>query len=721
MRRLPPTAVLTAFAACASAQPPVRQPESTRPFPQLVRRFYSAADGLPSGPVSAVAVTRAGVVLSVVGGRPLRLMGDRLHGDAGPRGISALCAPAAGPLAVAGAKDGVWALSDKGWARMEGSPKGAAALAGLPDGTLYALAPDGLWRHARAWERIDPPDDELTQVRALCALAPGELYAAAPNGLFGSMGKRIYWLRVEVRPGAMPAQDARDVARLPGGHLAVATPRGLVVTNTRRGWLHLDGDDGLPVLDLHRLAAGPEGTLWIGTPRGLIRWTGGRFTYLAGERWLPDDRVTSLAAAPDGSAWVGTPGGIAHVHAQTLTLAEKAERYQKDLESRNRRHGYVTVMDLPAPGRFQGAIQEVSDNDGLWTGLYVASQACRYFVTRSPEARQQAIRSMDALLRLETITGIPGFPARAICHESEPQFQKRSLRSDSEWHPSRVEPGWWWKGETSSDELDGHFFAWHVFHELVDDEAARSRVRAVVKRVMDHILDNGYHLVDQDGRPTTWGVWAPEKLNDDPRWWEERGLASLEILSHLRVAHRIVGDARYEKALRELIDRHHYALNAVHARIPGAVAHDAQLAFLSFYPLLRLEKDPGLRALYITGMRRLWEAHRREQNPVWNFLFGAATGEDCDAEAAIRSLREMPLDLVGWKMANSHRADLRFEGGRSRLGEKLLAAPLPWTERPMHKWDKSPFLLDGGSGLYEEDQTLWLLPYWLGRRHGFID
>jgi len=64
-----------------------------------------------------------------------------------------------------------------------------------------------------------------------------------------------------------------------------------------------------------------------------------------------------------------------------------------------------------------------------------------------------------------------------------------------------------------------------------------------------------------------------------------------------------------------------------------------------------------------------------------------------------------------WKIHNAQRDDLK----RPRLN------PLPWTERVIHKWDKSPFELDGGSDLAEGDQTVWLLPYWMGRYHRLIE
>ena len=102
---------------------------------------------------------------------------------------------------------------------------------------------------------------------------------------------------------------------------------------------------------------------------------------------------------------------------------------------------------------------------------------------------------------------------------------------------------------------------------------------------------------------------------------------------------------------------------------------------------------------------------RVEASPLWNFIFGASTRQSCDVEAAVGALREMPLDFVLWKTLNSRRPDLK----------QPLVQPLPWTERLIHKWDHTPFLLDGGNDLVENDQTIWLLPYWMGRFHKLID
>jgi hypothetical protein len=362
----------------------------------------------------------------------------------------------------------------------------------------------------------------------------------------------------------------------------------------------------------------------------------------------------------------------------------------------------------------------------LWTALYVAAECFRFAVAQregrtaeAEEARQNAIESLKALLFLEQVTGIAGFPARAVRHKSEPAFGQ----PDPEWHPT-ADGEWEWKGDTSSDELVGHFFAYTIAYDLLPDEGWRQQVAATAQRITDHLIDNGFYLVDVDGQPTTWGVWSPEKLNHDATWWGDRGLNSLQLLAFLKATYHMTGDERYQRIYRDLVERHHYALNTVRQKIVvnGLTNHsDDELAFLSYYTLLRYETDPHLRRFFVMSLERTWQRERRERCPLWNFLYGALTGNHCEAEAAVKTLQEIPLDLVHWTVRNSHRADLVVSEELGRFGERQATDPLPFTERPLHKWNGNPYRLDGGAdGLVEEDATFFLLPYWLARFHGLL-
>lgn len=477
----------------------------------------------------------------------------------------------------------------------------------------------------------------------------------------------------------------------------------------------------LPWSEVTVIAEEAPGVVWIGTTRGAVRCDSRsgrtRSEYFAGRRWLPHDRVTGLGMQPSrpGRMWVETPSGLSLIEHRPLKLAAKARLFERRLRARHVRYGLVSESVLRRPGETGTSQLTPSDNDGLWTAMYVAAEAFRHAATGEEEARRFARESLEALLRLETITGIPGFPARSFIRAGDEQPE------DGEWHPT-PDGEWVWKGDTSSDEIVGHYFAWSVYHDLVADDPEKKELAATVERVTSHIVDNGFRLIDVDGEPTRWGWWDPERIWSDP---DETGLRALEILSHLRVAHHITGESRFLEVYRRLVEEERYALLTLHQKIqvPGHVNHsDDGLAFLSWYPLLRHETDPELRRIYIEGLERSWRVERPERNPLWSFIYCAGTGRvACDAGAAIETLERIPLDLVRWNVTNSHRGDVMLSPHRDRFGRPQALQVLPPDERPLTKWNANPYLLDGGhGGNREDDGAFFLLPYWMGRYHGML-
>ena len=159
------------------------------------------------------------------------------------------------------------------------------------------------------------------------------------------------------------------------------------------------------------------------------------------------------------------------------------------------------------------------------------------------------------------VTETPGFVARTVIPSDWDQMADRNRtytpqqvaaeqlanprfkRVENRWRKSG-DGKWLWKGDTSSDEITGHYFAYALYYDLVADREERRRVAQLVRRITDFIIDGGYTLRDIDGKPTLWGVWSPERLLEDPDWQPERGCNSVEILSYLAVAHHITGDAK---------------------------------------------------------------------------------------------------------------------------------------------------------------------------------
>jgi hypothetical protein len=474
----------------------------------------------------------------------------------------------------------------------------------------------------------------------------------------------------------------------------------------------------VPWLPVTCFAQVVTGQPWVGTSRGLCRWDGSRWRVYCGRRWLPNDHVNDVAPAPDGSAWVATDGGVSRIFTRRMTLAEKADFFDKEIGKYHNWRGLIKEISLPAPGRLEGFRQPSSDNDGLWTSLYVGAECFRYAATRSPEAKANATESMKAMLFLQEVTGMPGFVARSYLPRGE-----GARHGDGIWYPSK-DPNWDFKGDTSSDEMDGHFFAYALYYELVDDEVVRLRIVDTARRVMDGIIAGGYYLRNPEGKPTRWGVWAPEKLNESPRWWAERGLNSLEILAYLKAAEYVTGDRKYHEAARELIDKHGYAKNTVYQKInvPPEINHsDDEMAFMMYYILLRYEKDPELRRVYLKSLERSWKIEQPEVSPFFNFVYGSATTGGFDLAESVEWLRDVPLDTVRWGVNNSGRRDVKMASFRTRFRRQQAATLLPISERPVMRWNGNPYEISSGeTGHSKLDGTFWLLPYWMGRYHGFI-
>jgi hypothetical protein len=415
-----------------------------------------------------------------------------------------------------------------------------------------------------------------------------------------------------------------------------------------------------------------------------------------------------------------------------MTMLEKAAHYETITQNRHNRDGWIAGCELVTAGEPEkGHVPHASDNDGLWTSLYVAAESFRYAVDRSDEAKRNARQSMNALLDLVRLSGYPGFPARAMIRKGErvtgydPNETVR-VEGESEkiWYESPTHPGVLCKGDTSSDELDGHYFAWYIYDKLVADDAEKKEIARVCRAVTDNLLQHEYTLVGHTGRKTRWGVFGPKCLNEDPRWVDERGLNSLEMLCYLKVAYHLCGDERYARAYENLIEQHHYLINTLLYRreAPWYTVNfsDDELAYCVYYPLLMLETQPDRRSLLMASLETTWRGLRNENRAWYNVEYAALTGEDGLLGAAVETLQDWPWELIHWSIRNSHRNDveLRVLPGRRSV---LLSRVLPYSELRVMRWNGNPFEPDGGGdGRSEDDGGAWLLAYWMARHHALI-
>jgi hypothetical protein len=509
--------------------------------------------------------------------------------------------------------------------------------------------------------------------------------------------------------------------------LALTDGNKTLLAGTADGYIQLDANSFKPRSDMKRRLPCScircieeiNDRVWFGTAMGTFCLRrDGQIDYYASKRWLVDDEVVDISKGPDGSVLILSRQGLSIICFKEMTLEAKASHFSDLTRKRHIRYGLNSGLAIPEAGDLATGMLVDEDNDGLWTAMYLAGELFRYAVTKSDEALQNCYESFEAMERLTQINPIGGFPSRSFERSGHQMADKQH------WHQTE-DARWVWKGTTSSDEIVGHFFAYTLFAELAPDEKWRSRAVALIDSIMDHIVRNDWYLIDYDGKPTQWGRWHPDYVNQFPRQVGDRRLNSVEIISFLQAAYHFTRKEVYKQKAFELLDKYGYLDNittpvATFSRVPGISLttewnhSDDELAFLSYWNLYRYAFSEKLRRQYREAIKDHWQIERPEKNPLWNFIYAATGAKDFDLEEAVWTLREFPLDTISWTISNSHRKDLTFLEPNFR--QQTTTNVLPPDERPMSKHNANSFCLDGGdSGRYEFSGDIYLLPYWMGR------
>ena len=489
----------------------------------------------------------------------------------------------------------------------------------------------------------------------------------------------------------------------------------------------------LPATDITTVAE-VNGQLWFGSGEGAFTLKpDGQFAYYNGERWLPGNRVIQILAGPANSVLILTSAGLAKIETNLLTLYKKARYYEAQVRSRHIRNGFNASLEAMKKGDLTTGYLSDSDNDGLWTAMYLAGETFRYAVTKDDEALQNCRESLEAIERLYTITPVPGFPARSF----ERAGYITKLNDSERWQPS-PQPGWDWKSTTSSDEVIGHMFAFGAIAELIDDKQLRSRAITLIDTLMSHIVGHDMYLIDFDGKPTMWGKWNPTYVNAFPTNVGDRKLNSSNIVSMLQTAYRFTKKEKYKQKALDLMQQHGYLENLMRPMSQiGKAANDAdahsknmsdgwnhsddEMYFVGYWGLYRYALNEPLKAKFKKAILDHWEAERPEKEGAWNIFTGLTGAQKIDLNEAIWYLQEYPLDLIDWTIKNSHRKDIELLPDNFR--RQTTRQVLPPGERPIQRHNGNTFALDRvqGNGTSEHSAgDIWLLPYWMGRYLGVI-
>lgn len=567
-------------------------------------------------------------------------------------------------------------------------------------------------------DKVEPVDPIPGEILPQAVAGKNEFFVASGNTIY-----RVFGTKFKAFAQA-PSKITCLVSR--GSELLIGTTNGYLGLSMSDGRTNTALQLKIPARSITSLSPEEGGELWVGTTQGAFRvHKSGQISYYASKRWLNEDQIISVDKGPDGNIYLLTAKGLNKIEFKPMTLQDKANYFDRKIRQRHIRYGFASELRLTRPGDPTSAEMIDTDNDGTWSNYYMASQAFRYGATGEAAARSNAWMTFQAMERLERLAKLKGFPART--------FERKGFKvSDPDrWRDAKDDPNWEWKGHTSSDEIAAHTFGCAVMYEVVaKNPTERERVSRFYDKIMTHILEHNWYLIDADGKPTLWGRWHPDYVNWFPPTIGDRRLNSAEIIAGLQLAYKMTSKEIYKTKAYELIDKYGYLTNILisatnTAPTPGFIHQgvdmgdqwnhsDDLLSFITYYVLYRFALSEDLRKQYAATIREHWEIERFERNPLWNFIYSTTGTRDYDVEGAVWTLRKFPLDLVTWSIHNSHRHDITKLKPNFRRME--LAELLSPSERQITRWNTQPFILDGGDGGHTEfagDE--FLLPYWMGR------
>ena len=601
----------------------------------------------------------------------------------------------------------------------------------------YALGPHGIWRYnGNKWEQQEYRI--ARSVRDAKTDSTGNLWVATDAGLYKCKdGKTKLYQDVSDLLSCYTQTIAFD----PAGNIWAGVLGGISVRNDDHLIKNLTPKEGIPSAHVNCIQQSPDGMMWVGTNVGVVRFArDGSHSLRFSKRWLTDNKVHDIAFDAEGNAWIGTANGVSEIKRRMMSLGDKQNNLYAQLMRKHMRDPWTCgILRLDIPGDTASWRNSDDDNDGEYTSGYLAMESFRYAVTKEEDAKIKARKAFDFLKQLQTVTGTEGFFARSIVPTDwpkvndpnrtySPQEIAEELVKDPRYKPveerwrKSKDGKWLWKGDTSTDEMDGHMMGYFFFYELAANQEEKVLVRDHVKKIVDRLIETNYNFIDIDGLPTHWAIWSPEQINHDPDWASERSINSFELLTYLKFAGHLTGDEKYEKEYRRLIDKEGYLENVSHLNQKNPawqIYFDRTLEGYLFPIIMKYETDPKLKAFYNQLIEEWMTNQPSGENLINNLTYAYATGKIVNVPQTIDFLRDTPLDLMDWPIDHTLREDVTIV--RSPILEEIQISELPpASERATVRWDKNPWAARQGDLGMVREPVFWLWPYWMARYQKII-
>ncbi|MCC6807553.1 MAG: hypothetical protein IT381_09020 [Deltaproteobacteria bacterium] len=442
---------------------------------------------------------------------------------------------------------------------------------------------------------------------------------------------------------------------------------------------------------------------------------------------------------------------------------------------------YDVTLAAPAPNGVSDAPPAVedyqsSDNSGLFSSLYLASQAFRYATTHEAAALanvQRVLRGLELYMR---VTGVPGLFTREVRDSVTPGFLCPDDPDAYFWPPERNRNAWvkigedgcgtiwdgvaWqtidacpgaefaglcWKRNTSRDEYSGDMFALAVVAKLVDDPLVQATVKTLARAAGDHLIAHAYAISDADGLPTRYGHTFAFSFAHFPGFLAMQALAWTETAMRVGASDEIA--AYYDACLLQKkgkkscidqpIERDSPMSYKEHMQtLPIALGScltnydNVSMAALAYFESMFLEPDAAVRAetraLVEKGLRTDQGHDVREELNAFLNVIAAAAGERHDgaAETMVRdaacALAAMPAMRTQRSVANDDVAEICVSPRHGSIGATV--RPIERRCENLFVWWRNPRARDhcDADARVVMQPTGYLLPYWMGRYFRFF-
>src|SRR5204863_3054624 len=200
-------------------------------------------------------------------------------------------------------------------------------------------------------------------------------------------------------------------------------------------------------------------------------------------------------------------------------LAAEADALTISANIRRLHMPYGTILDPvfassdPAsPGYSQIVGYTRAGESALWTRHYLAAEAFRYQVTRSPDALAnawEALRGIDSLLN---ITGSDVL-ARCLVPVNSPYAAaiQQEEAGNGIYYSNLAGQPYFWVGNTSRDQYSGVVFGLSVAYNMIDDANLRALIQQDLTRILNYLLAHNWNVVMPDGRISTTFTFRPDQ------------------------------------------------------------------------------------------------------------------------------------------------------------------------------------------------------------------